>query len=267
VTDKGNGTFDFDADLVGPGIYYVKYSYNQGGNRTSTGTIEVLSCETRFCGDCLPCDNYSQAIIDSNPVPTGVYSADSLASMGTINPASLEVNFRGEERVLLDVGFEAQPSEDFVAEIRDCQTNLVQNPSFEGSLDSWSSSFSSTTPGTANWVSNDYFEASNAALIDVTTASSNDWRVKFQQTGIALEAGKTYEFSFAMKGDTRKEATVRCTGDGTYVSEIFDVDPFWNHYTFTFQTNNSTSNCAIEFRFGATPGLTYIDHVKLVKID
>ncbi len=268
VVDKNNGTFDFDANLVGPGLYNIKYTYNQNGmEQISMGSIEVLSCETRFCGDCFPCDNYSQAVIDGNPIPLGTYSADSVASMGTVNPNSLEVNFRGEESVLLNSGFTVEPSRDFTADIRDCQTNLIQNPSFEGSLATWSSTFSSTTPGTANWVSNDYFEANNAALIDVTTASANDWRVQFKQSGIELEAGEMYEFSFAIKGDVRKVCTVRCYTSTFFVSEIIDVDPFWNHHTFTFQADNNTSNCIINFQLGATPGLTYIDHVKLVKVD
>ncbi len=269
VTDNNDGSFDFNADLLGPGNYDIQYEYQDAGvTKISQGTIEVLSCESRFCGDCLPCGGFSQLAIDSDPIPEGIYAADSVSSIGNVNAISQNVNFRGEDFVSLGPGFKSQPSDIFVAEIRDCQTNLVQNPSFEGSLNPWSSSFSSTTPGSASTVSSNYFEASNAALIDVFTSAPNDpWRVKFQQTGITLEEGKKYELSFAIKGDVRKEAQIRCNTATVFVSETIDVDPFWNHHTFLFTADNNISNCVINFQLGATQGSTYIDHVRLVKID
>lgn len=266
VTDNGDDTFDFDAEAVGPGTYSINYTYLQAGVQTTiTGKIQILSCESRFCADCSPCDNFNQLAIDSDPIPALTYYADSLRSIGAVR-SPMDVTFRGEDIVELNPGFTVDDPVDFLAEIRDCQTNVIQNHSFENEIAPWTISFNNPQGGTASRVNTYQYEADHCLEVNINEAGSGEWMVRLRHAGITLQDDEEYEFIFAIRGDERKEINFRIFDDNgnTPVFENIEIDPYWNQYRFILSTVGIVpGSSSIEFQLGTTEGLLYLDHVRL----
>lgn len=261
VTDQGDDTFLFDPDLVGAGTFNVAYTYIKNGNtKIARGTIEVLSCESRYCGDCPNCDNYLQATIDGDPVPSNIYYADSVQSMGTVRQDDL-VYFRGEQQVNLEPGFEVDQAMTFVSEIRDCQTNLIMNPSFEIGFSNWSTIISSAISASITESTAEKYEGQTSAHINATSSTGQEWRLALQQNAIPLEIGEEYVLSFAVKSSHRSTINLRFITSSQLVSENLILDPYWNHYRFVF-TANETSGF-VKFQFGYEIGDFWLDHIRL----
>ena len=265
VTDLGDGSFSFDPDIVGPGLYTIQF--NTGSNQV-TGTIEVYSCENRFCRDCPECDNFVQSEVDADPIQDNYYYADSINSMGAVRNFD-NVYLRGEDNVTLQSGFEVIQAMDFVSEIRDCQTNLIRNPSFENGLTDWKTTIASGISATISTTTQEAYEKATSAYIDANSSTGDSWRLVVQQQNITLLPDQEYLVAFAIKSDHRSTINFRITGPSNIFSRDLVLDPFWNHFQFTFTAGSGVvpDGASLKFQMGIETGEFWIDHVRLEPLD
>ncbi len=267
VIDNGDDTFDFDAGLVGPGNYVINYQYSGG---TESVNVEVLPCGQGTCPRCPECGGYNQATINSTNIPTDTYHGDELTSMGQVIGSSRQVHFKGNS-IELQPGFQVASSDYFIASINQCDVDLLTNSDFENGTNGWTYSQYAAATGTYATASGG-FQGGDALRLEVTNADDATWKIQFAQNGLSLEAGKTYQLSFAAKADG---------GGDLELSAYLDVDPytgygrinpsvtsFWKMYNFTFTADTSVdSNVRITFQFGDSRETVYwIDKVRLTEI-
>lgn len=265
VTDNGDGSFSFDPDMVGPGIYTIQF---ETGSTQLTGTIEVYSCENRYCRDCPECDNFVQSEVDADPIQDNYYYADSITSIGTVRNFD-NVYLRGEDHVTLEAGFEVVQAMDFVSEIRNCQTNLIQNPSFENGLTDWRTTISNDISATITATTQQAYENITSAYIDANTSTGQAWKLVLQQQNITLVPDQEYLVAFAIKSDHRSTLNFRITAPANVISRDLVLDPFWNHFQFKFTAGSgvSANAASLKFQLGLETGEFWIDHVRLEPLD
>jgi hypothetical protein len=265
VTDNGDGYFSFDPDIVGPGKYRVRF---EAGSTRLSGTIEVYSCENRYCDDCPDCDNFVQSDVDADPIQENYYYADSISSMGAVRNFD-NVYLRGENNITLAPGFEVVQAMDFVSEIRDCQTNLLLNPSFEDGLTNWRTTIANNISASITTSTQEAYENLSSAYIDANTSTGDAWRLVLQQQNISLVPDQEYVVTFAIKSDHRSTINFRITAPTSLLNKDLVLDPYWNHFQFKFtaQSGIAPGAAAIKFQLGLEVGKFWIDHVRLEAVD
>lgn len=271
VVDNGDDSFDFDPDLVGPGMTTIHYTYRQGGQDiTLTRDIEVLACGDKRCPDCVLCGT-NASLLNASNIPSGIYYDKEIHSMGQIQPTH-DVQFRGDDAVIMHPGFEVNASSAFLAEIRACDDNLVSNYSFEDGFAGWDFWYNDSTYATRTITTTEVFEGAQAAQIHVVQSHQERWRVQFNSPSITLEQGKRYRIHFAMKSPDSQGLYLRVESDGSpwtgYFDKFVQSHDFWQNHQFEFTvTEPAPTPVRISFQMAQHPGVYYIDQVKLVEID
>lgn len=84
--------------------------------------------------------------------------------------------------------------------------------------------------------------------------------VKLKQTELGIGMNASYKLSFHAYGDGDKTILARINGQEFEVP----INTLYNHYEYSFSTDNSLVNADLEFLLGNS-GTTYIDNVRLVE--
>lgn len=270
VQDNGDGTFDFDANVAGPGTHLIQYSY-PGGELTST--IQVLPCTSPLCANCPDCGDFDESMVNSNPIPSNDYHMSALHGSGTVVTAQ-PVSFRGKQEVVMESGFEVQMNTDFVAEIRECDENILANGGFEFEGQDWTFFVSpwNNVSATIDYNIPEPYSEEHSAKIEVTQTEGGGWMVQLAKYGLSMEQGATYEFSFYGKQEAGGNMVLSIQEDDdpwhTYEWESVDMDNMWRKYTYTFYSEKTVNN-HVDFtlRFGNSTGIWYLDRIKLIKLE
>ena len=269
VTDNGDETFDFDANVAGPGSHLIRYTYS-GGQLSST--IKVLPCTSPLCANCPDCGDFDESMVNNNPIPSDDYHMAALHGSGTVAPAQ-PVSFRGKDEVVMEAGFEVQMNTDFVAEIRACDENILSNGGFEYEGQDWTFFVSPWNPVTATIDFNiaEPYSEEHSAKIEITQSDGSAWQVRLEKLGLTMENGSIYEFSFYGKKDNGGDMilSIQEADDPwhTYEWERIDMDNMWRKYTYIFDGEKTSNIVAFRLNFGETTGTWYIDKLKLVKLE
>ncbi len=147
------------------------------------------------------------------------------------------------------------------------QASVLTNGDFQTGTTGWYSENHGTARSTTT-VTSDY-SGSPSARIAVTAAGSADWHVQFNQSGLVLEAGRLYTFSFWAKADraTPLYAVVqRAYGDyGTVGPGLTpQLDTEWRKFTGTIRPAAADNNVRINFGgFGNRIGTVWLADVRL----
>ena len=239
VVDNHNETFDFDASVAGPGIHEITYSY-AGGSQTAL--ITVYSCDDPLCASCPDCGKYNTAMVNANPIPADIYHDANLSSTGHVG-TDQPVNFRGKNEINLNPGFEVNTNTDFLAEIRECEVNFIDNPGYEDNGNDWSFYVNSGASASVSYVTTDPYEESKCARINVTSVSDVNWHVQLIQDGFTIESGKDYEISFYARADGQATFTFIAQMDYSpwtwEVGEEITLTNNWQKYTLPFTASQS----------------------------
>ncbi len=269
VTDNGDDSFDFDADEVGPGIYTINYTY---GPITLSDQIEVLACGDLRCPDCIDCNGYDQTDVDSPNIPSGKYHGDLVTAEGRVQ-ATRDVNFRGSEEITLEGGFEVNANSEFLAEIRECYVNMLDNPGFESGQSGWTVWHTNPEVQLTHQISTvDPAEGTQCMEVDITQAhSTGNWRAQLSHGDLNIENGKTYRVSFQARSPDASGMILHMELDGDPWTTIFETfvpyKTYWETFSYTFTVDQDVP---IPVRWSAHMGIYegthYIDNVKVVEI-
>ncbi|MBX2816154.1 MAG: carbohydrate binding domain-containing protein [Saprospiraceae bacterium] len=269
VKDNGDDSFDFDAEAAGPGVHEISYAHAGG---TETANITVFACGTAACGSCPVCNEYSQALVDSDMIPSDTYYGTELMSMGRVMTTG-DVHFRGSTSVDLTDGFEVMDNSAFTANIKACDISSMVNGSFENGQEGWL--FNQWDGASANLSIDDQesFDGQHSARVDVTNATGTGWNIQFRQIGHSIEAGKRYRVSFAAKaaGGGSFNYNVHLDQDPwtSYSSASPNIGAFWREHVIEFVAEDTVNGILrITFQFGDSPETTYwIDKVRFMELD
>lgn len=274
ITDEGDGTFTLDPDLLGPGEYVV--DYNSSSLNLST-QFTVLPCYDDACQDCIECNGYLQEDVDASPIDANVYHGDTLVSQGIVS-MSQDVEFRANRSITLLEGFEVGSETEFMAWIRACQINQFQNFGFENGSEDWTFHFNSNFNGSASFdIVPESFSGDSALLVRVDQVHITEmggvegWRLQLRQSLASLEAGRTYEISFAIKSDGQRQVRTRIrqtqNGSQTLFQEDLIAKPYWEMKKMRFTAeDNYTDNARLDLWLGYEEGSFWIDHLRFVVV-
>ncbi len=271
VTDNGDGSFNFDADVVGPGSYSVQY---KNGPSILKDNVLVLPCGHTDCPDCDNCGGYAQALVDSPNIPDGTYINEQVTAAGQVL-TNRDVDFRGAIEVELGQGFEVKQSSNFIAQIRECYVNGTTNSSFESDFSSWYFENRDSDDYEVNFSinNNDSYEGQKSAQIEVVDFNPSTWRVELGQLQIPLEASKRYRAIIRAKSVDAESFHVRIQQSGDpYIlvvpSELMAHRPYWEDHILEFDVDeNITGTSYLELWVGSSVGTHLFDNIKIIEIE
>jgi len=154
------------------------------------------------------------------------------------------------------------------------EQNLVTNGDFEsGDLTGWTA----LNPGAGIEVTDaEKFAGSYSLKATSGSSAANAWDLQFECAELALDASKSYTFSFMIKSNIAGKGRISFPGGmngnqypwmdwmgtGSY-SEAFTTSASWSQIAVTM---TNTSNVKLSFDMGYLPDVTYyIDDVKVVE--
>ena len=270
ISDNGDGSFNFNPDLVGPGTYTVLYEI---GNTTLEDKVTVLPCGHFDCPDCDNCASYDQATIDSPDIPSGQYINQQVIAAGQIRP-NRDVDFRGAYEVNMNSGFEVDQFSQFIAQIRSCYSNGMINSSFENDWSSWYYNNQNDGMYTVNFSINntDPYEGQNCAEIEVVDYNPSAWNVELGQRDIPLEGFRTYRAIVRAKSLDAESFYLRIQQSGapytTFITQIIAHTPYWEDHIVEFDIDQSiTGTSYVEVWVGSSPGTHLFDNIKIFEVE
>ena len=270
ITDNGDGSFNFDPDIVGPGTYTVQYT---NGAATLEDNISVLPCGHFDCPDCDNCGRYNQVIIDSPDIPSGEYINDQVTAAGQIQ-ANRDVDFRGAYEVNLNSGFEVDQFSQFIAQIRGCYNNGMINSSFESDWSSWYYNNRDDQLYTVNFSINntDPYEGQKCAEIEVVDYNPSSWRVELGQSNVPLEGFKKYRAIVRAKSVDAESFYLRIQQTGApytlFITQQITHTPYWEDHIVEFSIDeNITGTSYVEVWVGSSVGTHLFDNIKIFEVE
>jgi ribosomal protein L21E len=105
-------------------------------------------------------------------------------------------------------------------------------------------------------------------VVNATSAGSAAWNIQLTQTGIKLEQGKSYVFSFTAKAASPTSIVANIGNATTYSSYLgektVNLTTENQTYTYTFTMTSATdNNVRLEFNSGLTSVTWYLDNVSI----
>jgi len=147
-------------------------------------------------------------------------------------------------------------------------SNLLTNPSFESGLAGWSLLVSTDAAASAVVDTTVAAIGGSSAHVTVSQASTINWHVSFEQDGIALISGVTYQLQFWARSDAPRVITVNSQGGPPAyawydLNTQFSIGPSWGFYTTTFTPPATVTDARIQFWVGDVAGNVWVDGVNL----
>ncbi len=108
------------------------------------------------------------------------------------------------------------------------------------------------------------------AELAIADAGSSYWHLSLQQSGVELEAGKTYLVKFAAKAETNRQMRVYITNQNgsQYHYYAQAIGTSWNGYEYQFTMNEASDmNSKVSFGFGKEEADVYIDNISIAELD
>lgn len=270
IKDNGDGSFDFDPDVTGPGRFTINYS---NGSTVLEDEFTVLPCGHGECPDCENCATNDLLVINNSDIPSGTYIDKQILSAGQVL-SNRDVDFRGAEQVELASGFEVINSSHFEAQIRECYANGVVNSSFENDWSSWYYNNNESANYTVNFSisEDDSFEGQKCAQAEVVDYNPSAWNVEIGQRNVIVEPNKSYRAIVRAKSQDAESFYIRIQQSVSpytlFATEQRAHKPYWNEHIIDFTTDASTSGeIYIEVWIGSSAGTHLFDNIKVIEIE
>jgi uncharacterized protein (TIGR03437 family) len=108
----------------------------------------------------------------------------------------------------------------------------------------------------------------SSAHVTVSQASPINWHVSFEQGGVALTGGVTYQLQFWARADSPRAINVNSQGGPpSYtwyrLSAAFSIGTSWGFYSTSFTPPATVTDARIQFWVGDVAGGVWIDDVRL----
>jgi len=147
-------------------------------------------------------------------------------------------------------------------------SNLLTNPDFESGLVGWSLLVSTDAVASAALDTTVAAMGGSSAHVTVSQASTINWHVSFEQDGIALTSGVTYQLQFWARSDAPRVITVNSQGGPPAytwynLNAQFSIGQGWGLYTTTFTSPATVTDARIQFWVGDVAGDVWVDAVNL----
>ena len=114
--------------------------------------------------------------------------------------------------------------------------------------------------------------AEDGILFDVTATGTENWHVQAYVTGLSLEEGKEYTFTYKAKGDPARSITLSAMIDeedwhNIGIQEDVEAGKEWKEHTTTFKAENVAKNNKnrIGFILGTEKGKIWIKDAALTE--
>lgn len=140
------------------------------------------------------------------------------------------------------------------------------NGDFSDGLNKWSSWFGEGGSGSVTVVE-------GVLQYKADSIGNQFWATQFNQTGIGLETGKTYEVTFKAKADIARKMQVKMEQGDNYADVTFDLTTEWDTYKFTIEMGEKDTNENAKLNFfigkivGEDPATTvYLDDITLSEV-
>ena len=276
VVNNYDDKFDFDPEEAGPGSHTITYQYTQGnGNLVSrTATIVVKNCGNADCPPCAPCGNEPPSTFNADPVPNGLfYKNPTINSTGSIN-TGFDVDYLAGQSVSLQNNFSVKRGARFKADIRDCdrEPNLLVNGDFENGTSPWVMELHDVAYAQLFADSSNPFEGNTCARVEVSSATSTQWHIQFEQFGMSMDNGKSYTVSFAARTNQPKTVWTALGRHNTpwngYGGVSIDLTTQWQVFTFTVtpnETNIGQTRLSVRLSYEGSASATYwFDDLKMI---
>lgn len=150
------------------------------------------------------------------------------------------------------------------------QNEQVKNGTFENSNIStnWQIELHNNAGATIQSESSGAFAGTRALRVNVTNITGTDWHIQFKQTGLSVQAGKTYAVKFAAKAGKSASLNAYIMRDNDpftwYTGTTVQLTTNWQEFLYTFvapETNNGFVRLA--FSFNNQTGSFWFDNVSL----
>ncbi|MEO1644508.1 MAG: carbohydrate binding domain-containing protein, partial [Chloroflexota bacterium] len=108
----------------------------------------------------------------------------------------------------------------------------------------------------------------DAARIDITETTGEDWRIDLARYGHSLVEGQTYQLSFRARANQARTMTISSNlGQPDWrnlgLHQIVQLTTDWQSYDLRFTANEITSQARLQFLLGASTGTVWIDDLTL----
>jgi hypothetical protein len=153
-------------------------------------------------------------------------------------------------------------------------SNLIVNGGFEsGSLAPWAllENSDGAAAGSAALDSTTSAQGASSAHIAIAAAATANWHLNFEQPGLPLVDGATYEVHFWAKADSARSFPVVMQGGapnylnyGLYAP--VSVSTSWQLYTTSFVATSTASDGRLQFYLGSNTGNVWLDAVQLFNV-
>ena len=147
-------------------------------------------------------------------------------------------------------------------------TNMLTNAGFEGSLAGWSLLVGADATASAAVDTTIAADGNSSVKLTVSKASTTNWHVSFEQAGVALTGGVTYQLQFWARADGPRVITVNSQGGPPaytwyHLSAPISIGTSWGMYSATFMAPATVSDARIQFWVGDVAGSVWIDDAQL----
>jgi uncharacterized protein (TIGR03437 family) len=146
--------------------------------------------------------------------------------------------------------------------------NILSNGAFENGLAGWTLLVSTDAVASASTDNTIAADGDSSAHVTISSASTINWHVSFEQDNVALTAGTSYQLQFWARSDAPRVITLDSQGGPpSYASYGLNtqvsITTSWGLYSATFTAPTTATDGRIEFGVGDIAGNVWIDDVQL----
>ena len=151
------------------------------------------------------------------------------------------------------------------------QGDTIYKDGFEDGLDNkWVLELHETAAATAE-ITSEAASGTSAALINVTSTSSQTWHTQFKFTGESVKKDTVYEIVFKARTDVPKQISLSVQRDNSpwtyYYGSNFSLDTLYKEYSLSFKApEDNTGYLRISFSFQNQTGQFFLDDFVFKKV-
>jgi len=146
--------------------------------------------------------------------------------------------------------------------------NILTNDEFDNSVNDWSLFVQSGSAASLSINSSSLLSGTNAAQVDVTSASGTDWHVQLAQQTFSITSGTEYAITFDARAASNETISLqiqeRAAPWDIYFNQtsinLTTTAQSFGPYTFT--ASSTSSNVGFLFNLGQSIGTYYLDNVQ-----
>jgi hypothetical protein len=150
--------------------------------------------------------------------------------------------------------------------------NLLTNGNFENGTSPWKLAVTTDGVSSANLTTDtsNVQQGAASAHVNISSASTVNWHVSFEQPNVSLTSGANYVVQFWARADAPRNITVHSQGGAPNysfynLSTKIAIDTTWRSYSVSFAANSTVTDARIQFWVGDVAGNVWFDSVSVTK--